>query len=125
MPFISKMKPYLLLPVLTQVICDNLVPSSPEIFYGGFVPMLLQSDSEMTENKHSDILPEERNSRQMPLFEDTIIDNKRNSRFFRFQEGDARNQLKKSYFSKNIIPVHKDNNPKFPLGTPFNYLHTI
>ena len=110
------MKPCLLLPVLTQVLCDDLVPSSPEIFYGGFVPMLLPSDLEMTENKHSDILPEERTSRNMPIFEDAITDNKRNSRFFRFQKGDARSQLKKSYLSKNIIPIHKDNNPKFPLG---------
>lgn len=87
--------------------------------------MLLPSDSEMTGNKHSDLLPEERHSRQMPIFEDAIKENERNSRFFRFQEGDARNQLKKSYFSKNIIPVHKDNNPKFPLGTSNNSLQQI
>ena len=125
MPLLSMMKCLALLPVLTQVICDQLVPSSPDIFYGGFVPML-QSESELTEYKHSDdSLPEERNSRHLPIFEDAVIENKRNSRFFRFNEGDARNQLKKTYFSKNIIPVHKDSNPKFPLEIPEQNKFTV
>ena len=77
--------------------------------------MLRRVDSELTEN--SDILPEERNSRQFPVFDDETSEIKRNSRVFKFTEGDARNHLKKTFFSKNIFPVHKEKNPKFPLGT--------
>ena len=110
---ISKMKCCLLLPVLlTQVTCDQLVPSSPEIFYGGFLPML---NAELTEN--SDMLPEKRKSRQLPVFEDNTSENKRSSRVFQFKEGDARNHFKKTFFSKKIFPVHKEKNPKFPIGT--------
>ena len=120
----SMMKCLALLPVLTQVICDQLVPSSPEIFYGGFVPML-QIDSALTANEDGDTLPEERNSRHLPFLENAVIENKRNSRFFRFNEGDARNQLKKTYFSKNIIPLHKNSNPEFPLEIPEKNKFTV
>ena len=70
----SMMKCYVLLPVLTQVICDQLVPSSPEIFYGGFVPML-QIDSALTANEDGDTLPEERNSRHLPFLEKYVFFN--------------------------------------------------
>mgnify|MGYP003336048591 CR=1 FL=1 len=62
------MKCLALLPVLTQVMSDKLVPSSPEIFYGGFVPILVISESESTES--SEVLPEERRSRHLSLIED-------------------------------------------------------
>ena len=114
---LSNMKCYLLLPMLlAQVMCDNMVPSSPEIFYGGFLPILRQVDSESTE--HSDILPEERKSRQIPVFEeDETSKNKRNSRVYRFKEGDARTHLKKTFLSQKTFPVHKEKSPNFPLGT--------
>ena len=105
------MKCYLLLPMLlAQVMCDNMVPSSPEIFYGGFLPILRQVDTESTE--HSDILPEERKSRQIPDFEEM-----RNSRVYRFKEGVSRNHLKETFFSQKTFPLHKEKSPQFPLGT--------
>ena len=111
----SMMKCWVLLSLLTQVICDKLVPSSPEIFYGGFVPMIVKSESDSTES--SEVLPEERRSRHLSLIEDETEENNIISRVYRFKEGDEKNQLKKTFLSQNIIPFHKGNKPKFPKGT--------
>ena len=106
---------FLLISPISLAVCDKLVPSSPEVFYGGFTPIIVNLK---TESRKSEIIPEERKSRQLPpFFEDEYI-YQRKSRIFRFDEADAKNRLKKTFYSsiKNV-PVHRDRNPKFPLGT--------
>jgi len=113
---------FLLISPISLAVCDKLVPSSPEVFYGGFTPIIVNLK---TESRKSEIIPEERKSRQLPFFEDEYI-YQRKSRIFRFDEADAKYRLKKTFYSsiKNV-PVHRDRNPKFPLDIPDKNKFTI
>ena len=98
---------------LKLTICDKNLPSSPEVFYGGFKPMTVISDTLTSDNRRS-FKVEPRNIN----FGDGYQNNSRARapRLYKFRDRDAHKKRKHSDFRKGKhFSFHKDSTPSFPL----------
>ena len=100
------------------------LPSEPEVFYGGFVPLIaIPSDSVFSEDRLvQQFLPFRRNSKHIsfnnPHIHNILPKHKPRSRseMFRFNDSGAFGR-KHNVFVNNHkkMPFHKDKGPTFPL----------
>ena len=100
------------------------LPSEPEVFYGGFVPLIaIPSDSVFSEDRLvQQFLPFRRNSKHIsfnnPHIHNILPKHKPRSRseMFRFNDSEAFGRKKNTFVNKlKKMPFHKDKGPTFPL----------
>ena len=92
--------------LIPPVFCERGLPSSPEVFYGGFVPMWVQTkaDSMFSENRNI-----ERKSKSLD------IDRSYKKSELKNRKPNRNTIAKKEHAKDKKLLLHKDSIPTFPL----------
>ena len=97
--------------IIPSVFCERGLPSSPEVFYGGFVPMWVQTkaDSMFSENRNV-----ERKSKSLDIersYKKSELKNRKPNK----NSDKHYTQAKKVHAKDKKVLLHKDSIPTFPL----------
>ena len=97
--------------LIPPVFCERGLPSSPEVFYGGFVPMWVQTktDSMFSENRNV-----ERKSKSLDIersYKKSELKNRKPNR----NSDTYYTKAKKGHAKDKKVLLHKDTIPTFPL----------
>ena len=103
--------------------CDNNLPSSPEVFYGGFKPMTVISEPVTSSDNRRSSKIEARNINFGDGYQS--YSKAKTPRIYKFREGDAHNKRKHPNFRRGKhFSFHKNSKPSFPL-CKFSKFQTI
>ena len=97
--------------LIPPVFCERGLPSSPEVFYGGFVPMWVQTkaDSMFSENRNI-----ERKSKSLDIersYKKSELKNRKSNK----NSDKHYTKVKKGHTKEKKVLQHKDSIPTFPL----------
>ena len=97
--------------------CDKLLPSSPEVIYGGFKPILFPSDATFSETRRSYSINLTKSTYEQDLrLNNPSIGNARKTKSLMLKDKDTQRVKKALNFRRERrLPFHKDSSPTFPL----------
>ena len=101
---LSKQALVFIIPVICLNNAKHILPSSPEVFYGGFKPILTR-DNFASETRS--ILPTERISHSLPKLSKSKL------KYLKY--GKKKSEKSEHRRKSKNLPFHKDSKPTFPL----------
>ena len=103
--------------IIITINCDKILPSSPEVIYGGFKPILYPSDATFSETRRSYSINVTKSTYEQDLrLNNPSIGNARKTKSLMLKDKDTQRVKKALNFRRERrLPFHKDSSPTFPL----------